>query len=154
MARTRPYPPEYRQQIIELARAGRSAYELAQEFEPSYWTIHQWIKQADRDDGRTAEGLSTKEREELRRLRRENRQPQNRTGDPGKSRGLVRTGDRLGAQEAFEFVSEYQAHYPVATMCRVLEISTSGYYAWRQRPTSSRVRQDARLRARIETIPR
>ena len=49
-------------------------------------------------------------------------------------------------------MSEYQAHYPVATMCRVLEISTSGYYAWRQRPTSSRVRQDARLRARIETI--
>ena len=70
----RPYPPEYRQQIIELARAGRSAYELAQEFEPSYWTIHQWIKQADRDEGRTAEGLSTKEREELRRLRREVRQ--------------------------------------------------------------------------------
>ena len=74
MPRTRPYPPEYRRQIIELARAGRSAYELAQEFEPSYWTIHQWIKQADRDEGHTAEGLSTKEREELRRLRRENRQ--------------------------------------------------------------------------------
>ncbi len=54
MARTRPYPPKYRQQIIELARAGRSAYELAQEFEPSYWTIHQWIKQADRDEGHTA----------------------------------------------------------------------------------------------------
>ena len=43
MARTKPYPSEYRQQIIELARAGRSAYELSQEFEPSYWTIHQWI---------------------------------------------------------------------------------------------------------------
>ena len=74
MSRTRPYPLEYRQQIIELARAGRSAYELAQEFEPSYWTIHQWVKQADRDEGHTAEGLSTKEREELRRLRREVRQ--------------------------------------------------------------------------------
>ena len=74
MSRTRPYPPEYRRQIIELARAGRSAYELAQEFEPSYWTIHQWVKQADRDEGHTAEGLSTKEREELRRLRREVRQ--------------------------------------------------------------------------------
>ena len=70
----RPYPPEFRQQIVELARAGRSAFELAQEFEPSHWTIHQWIKQADRDEGRTAEGLSTEEREELRRLRRENRQ--------------------------------------------------------------------------------
>ena len=46
----------------------------AKEFEPSYWTIRQWIKQADRDEGRSAEGLSTAEREELRRLRKENRQ--------------------------------------------------------------------------------
>jgi len=49
-------------------------------------------------------------------------------------------------------VSEYQANYPIATMCRVLEISTSGYYAWRQRPPSARAREDARLRARIERI--
>ncbi len=74
MPRTRPYPLEFRRQIVELAKAGRSAYELAQEFEPSYWTIHQWIKQADRDEGRTAEGLSSMEQAELRRLRRENRQ--------------------------------------------------------------------------------
>ena len=72
--RSRPYPPEFRRQIVELARAGRTARELSREFEPSYWTIHQWIKQAERDEGRTAEGLSTKEREELRRLRREVRQ--------------------------------------------------------------------------------
>ena len=74
MPRTRPYPLEFRRQIIELARAGRSAYELAEEFEPSYWTIHNWIKQADRDEGRTAEGTSSAEQEELRRLRREVRQ--------------------------------------------------------------------------------
>jgi len=49
-------------------------------------------------------------------------------------------------------VSAHQVHYPVATMCRVLEVSTSGYYAWRKRPVSARARQDARLRARIERI--
>ena len=48
--------------------------EVAKEFEPSYWTIRQWVKQADRDEGRSAEGLSTAEREELRRLRKERRQ--------------------------------------------------------------------------------
>ncbi len=75
MPRTRgPYPAEFRRWIIELARAGRSVAELAKEFEPSYWTIRQWIKQADRDEGRSAEGLSTAEREELGRLRKENRQ--------------------------------------------------------------------------------
>ena len=75
MPRSRPpYPPEFRRQIVELARAGRSVQELAEEFEPSYWTIRTWIKQADRDEGLSAEGLSTAERDELRRLRRDNRQ--------------------------------------------------------------------------------
>ena len=75
MPRSRPpYPAEFRRQIVELARAGRSVQELAEEFEPSYWTIRTWIKQADRDEGLSAEGLSTAERDELRRLRRDNRQ--------------------------------------------------------------------------------
>lgn len=75
MPRTRAaYAPEFRRQIVELARAGRSVAELAKEFEPSYWTIRNWIKQADRDDGRSAEGLTTAERDELRQLRRDNRQ--------------------------------------------------------------------------------
>ncbi len=71
--RSRPYPLEFRRQIVELARAGRTARELAREFEPSYWTIREWIRQADIDDGKE-EGLSTDEKEELTRLRRENRQ--------------------------------------------------------------------------------
>jgi transposase len=68
------YPPEFRQQIIELARAGRSAKELAREFEPSEQTIRNWLKQADLDNGRRTDGLTSDEQAELRRLRRENRQ--------------------------------------------------------------------------------
>jgi len=75
-----------------------------------------------------------------------------RTRDPLKSRGLVRLGDRLGTAEVFEFVSAHQARYPIATMCRVLEVSTSGYCAWRQRGPSARAQADAKLRARIEAI--
>jgi len=67
------YPPEFKKELVELARAGRSPESLAEEFEPSAQTIRNWVKQADLDEGRRADGLTTVEREELGRLRRENR---------------------------------------------------------------------------------
>ena len=60
--------------MVELVRAGRTPEELAKEFEPSAQAIRNWVRQADRDEGRRADGLTTAEREELRRLRRENKQ--------------------------------------------------------------------------------
>jgi len=75
MPRTHPpYPPEYRQQIVELLRAGRRPEELAREFGPTVQTIQNWLKQADRDEGRRHDGLTTAERQELVRLRREIKQ--------------------------------------------------------------------------------
>jgi transposase len=68
------YPLEFRQQLVELARAGRSPKALAREFEPSEQTIRNWVKQADLDSGRRADGLTSEEQAELRQLRRENRQ--------------------------------------------------------------------------------
>jgi transposase len=75
MPRTRAaYPPEFRRQMVELVRAGRRPEELAKEFEPTAQTIGNWVRQADRDEGLRTDGLTTSEREELTRLRRENRQ--------------------------------------------------------------------------------
>lgn len=75
MPRPRPaYPPEFRRQLLELVRAGRTPDELAQEFEPSAQTIRNWMAQADRDGGQRPDGLTSAEREELTRLKRENRQ--------------------------------------------------------------------------------
>lgn len=69
----RKYTPEFRRQMVELHRAGRSFNELSKEFGCTSWSIRQWVKQADRDAGRGDGGLATAEREELTRLRRENR---------------------------------------------------------------------------------
>ena len=66
------YPPEFRRQLVELHRAGRSLSALSREFGPSQWAISRWVRQADRDEGRGDGGLTTAEREELVRLRREN----------------------------------------------------------------------------------
>ena len=68
-----PYPPEFRRRLIELARSGQTPEALAGKFEPSSQTIRNWLKQADLDEGRRTDGLTTEEREELVRLRRENR---------------------------------------------------------------------------------
>ena len=59
--------------MVELVRAGRTPEELSKEFEPTAQSIRTWVSQADRDEGRRADGLTTDEREELRRLRRENK---------------------------------------------------------------------------------
>jgi transposase len=68
--RTRPpYPLEFRAEMIRLVRSGRPEA-LAWEFEPSARSIRHWVSQADFDDG-ILEGLTTEDREELRRLRRE-----------------------------------------------------------------------------------
>ena len=66
-----PYPPEFKRRLVELVRAGRNPEELAEKFEPTAQSIRNWVAQADRDDGHRQDGLTTEEREELRRLRRE-----------------------------------------------------------------------------------
>ena len=75
MSRIHPsYAPEYRRQMVELVHLGRTPGELAREYECSAQAIRNWVRQAERDEGRREDGLTTAEREELGRLRRENRQ--------------------------------------------------------------------------------
>jgi transposase len=70
----RAYAPEFRRQMVELVRAGRTPENLAKEFEPTAKSIRDWVAQADRDEGRREDGLTSAEREELNRLRREVKQ--------------------------------------------------------------------------------
>ena len=78
MPKTRPpYSPEFRRQMVGLVRAGRSPEDLAREFEPTAQSIGIWVAQADKQEGRREEqagGLNAAERDELTRLRRENKQ--------------------------------------------------------------------------------
>ena len=72
MPRSRPpYSSEYRQQMVDLVRGGRTPDSLSREFEPTAQSIWNWVRQAERDEGTRTDGLTTEEKEELRRLRRE-----------------------------------------------------------------------------------
>jgi transposase len=70
----RMYAPEFRQQMVELVRTGRTPEALAREFEPSAGAIRKWVEQMEQDQGLRSDGLTTLERKELRELRRENKQ--------------------------------------------------------------------------------
>jgi transposase len=74
MPRTRaPYSPEFRRQMVDLVRAGRSPEDFAREFEPTAQSIGAWVAAADKQEGRREEavpGLAVSERDELARLRR------------------------------------------------------------------------------------
>ena len=68
----KPYPEEFKKKLIGLVREGRTPEALSKEFEPSAQAIRNWVVQADRDEGKRQDGLTTSERDELARLRREN----------------------------------------------------------------------------------
>jgi transposase len=69
-----PYPPEFRAEAMRLVReGGRTPDQLAQDLGCSGQVIRNWLRQADLDAGRRHDGLTTAERDELRRLRAENR---------------------------------------------------------------------------------
>ena len=71
--RTRPaYPPEFRRQAVELLRAGRSPRELAESLGVSEQTLRNWRRRDQLDRHERDDGLTTDERAELVRLRREN----------------------------------------------------------------------------------
>src|SRR2546426_12619907 len=84
-----PYPPEFRQRIVELVRKGRTPEELGRQFEPSAQCIRNWVRQADRDEGHRQDGLTTAEQDEVRRLRRGKRAPPEERGSLKKTAARV-----------------------------------------------------------------
>ena len=70
----RSFSPEFKAEIVERCQAGdRTVAQVARDFDLAETAVRKWVKQADVDAGRQ-EGLTSDEREELARLRRENRQ--------------------------------------------------------------------------------
>ena len=104
---------------VALVRAGRTPGELARKFEYSAQMIRNWVRQAEHDEGRRENGLTSTKREELRRLRRENRQLREEREIPRETAARVRSGDWGGAREVFELVRANRAGREMATMCRV-----------------------------------
>jgi transposase len=69
------FSPEYKGEVVELIRStGKTVGQVAKELDLTETAVREWVKRADLDAGRRSDGLTTAEREELRRLRREVRE--------------------------------------------------------------------------------
>jgi transposase len=73
MPRPKPYPPEFRRDVVELVRtSGKNVAQVARELGLNRETVRLWVRQDQADRGERHDVLTTAEQEELRRLRREN----------------------------------------------------------------------------------
>ena len=132
MPKTRPpYSPEFRRQMVELVRAGRSPEDLAREFEPQRsrlapGRLRPTSKRADGEEG--VAGLAASERDELARLRRENKQLRVERDILSKAAAWFARETGAVPLRFSRFMSANQACFPVATMARVLGVSKAGYY--------------------------
>jgi transposase len=160
MPRTRPpYPPEFRREALELVRSGRSIRDIAESLGVSAQTLRNWSRQDDVDAGR-AEGLTSAEREELRRLRRENRRLEPGAGDPQEGGGLcdherwrqldVEAGVvEGGAVQDMEVWPSAAALQGEAANHRKLRRSRAGVVSVVETARRERVRWDLRRRTRV-----
>ena len=105
--------------------AFRKAGQVARELDLTESALRNWVAhaRADRTQGRT--GLTTEEREELRRLRKENRVLRTEREILKKRGGLLREGTRV----RFAFIQTKKVFFPVQVLCRALQVSPSGFYA-------------------------
>ena len=129
MPKTRPaYPQEFRREAIQMLRAGRTPSELAESLGVSQQTLRNWRRQDQLDRHERDDGLTSDEREELRRLRRENARLKQERDLLKRAAaffaGRTSAGDRLPVHLGGE------GPHPGLRGLRLLGVCRSGYYEW------------------------
>ncbi|MEO7867034.1 MAG: IS3 family transposase [Candidatus Eisenbacteria bacterium] len=143
----RVFSEEFRAGAVRLVLdEGKSVGSVARDLDLTESALRHWVERAlaDRTNGKSG-GLTTVEREELAQLRKEVRQLRLERDGTKKSGGVLRQRERV----KFAFIQAENTDIPITTLCRILNVSRSGYYAWCERPESEHAQQDHHLRVRV-----
>ncbi|WP_242089928.1 IS3 family transposase [Curtobacterium sp. DN_7.5] len=140
----KPYPEEFRRDVIAVARRGEIPLtQVAKDFGISEGTVTNWLRRADIDDG-VRSGTTTTENVELRELRKRNRLLEQENEILRRAAAYLSQG--APPKMMYPLVRELAAdRIPVAVTCRVLGFSKQAYYAWRRDPVSRRDWENAHL---------
>lgn len=128
------YSPEYRSMVLQQARSGVKAAELAKHLEVSEATIHRWIAQDEIDRGERS-GNTTEANAELRAARRRIRELETELAATKRASELFAKDRVVRPKELFPIVAQLAVEgHSSKGVCRLLGIAPSGYFTWRTKP--------------------
>ncbi|MBK8261976.1 MAG: IS3 family transposase [Nannocystis sp.] len=146
----RIFTPEQKAEAVKIVRtAGKPVGQVAREMGLTETALRNWVRQDEINRNPNPQGpLTTDERAELARLRKELKRVEMERDFFKKSGGLLRQGH----VSIFEVIAAEEADFPVKMMCELLEVARSGYYAWKGRDPSERAKENEALTKEIEVI--
>jgi putative transposase len=137
------YPPEFRRRVLDLVASGRTVADVARDVGISGQTIYNWRRQ-DRIDRGEAPGLRSPELAELQAARRRIHELETELAATRRANELLR--QVVPPKDRFAAIARMADEgHPAQMCCRVLEVTDSGYYAWRSRAPSPRAIRHAWL---------
>ncbi|MDR8020512.1 IS3 family transposase [Nesterenkonia aerolata] len=147
-----PYPQEFREDVVRVARSredGVTIAQIAKDFDVHEMTLHKWIRQADIDDGNRP-GKTREDSTELRELRRRNRLLEQENEVLRRAAAYLSQANL--PKRFYPLVSELAADgIPVAVSLRVLKLSRQPYYRWRhQQVTTAELTEAYRANALLD----
>ncbi|MTK04449.1 IS3 family transposase [Micromonospora sp. CP22] len=146
----RRYPPKFRRKVLDLLKAGRSVAELVRDLEISDQTIYNWRRQELIDTGQMP-GVTSADQVELVAARRRIAELETELAVHRRAAELLK--EVVPPKDRYAVIHRMAAEgLPVEICCRVLVVSASGYYAWRNRPPSQRALRHAWLTEQIRAV--
>jgi len=146
----RSYSPEFRRKVLDLLKAGRRVADLARDLQVSGQTIYVWRRQELIDTGQ-APGVTSADAAELVAARRRIAELETELAIHRRANELLR--EAVPPKDRYAVIKQMAAQgYLVEVCCRVLQVSVSGFYAWRCRTPSTRSLRHAWLTEQIRAV--